>query len=88
MCDPFSHFGKKLNLRILKENHLTRVRLIEEIGSVKYLHYAGHTEKNGIPLGANDFLYSKEIAEHSFTNLDLVFFNSCHSSLTLSNIPA
>ncbi|TGK79347.1 CHAT domain-containing protein [Leptospira bourretii] len=76
----FPILEKKLNLRILKENHLTRVRLIEEIGSVKYLHYAGHTEKNGIPLGANDFLYSKEIAEHSFTNLDLVFFNSCHSS--------
>ncbi|MCW7493079.1 CHAT domain-containing protein [Leptospira sp. 2 VSF19] len=76
----FPIFEKKLNLRILKENHLTRVRLIEEIGSAKYLHYAGHTEKNGIPIGANDFLYSQEIAEHSFTNLDLVFFNSCHSS--------
>ncbi|PJZ86381.1 CHAT domain-containing protein [Leptospira harrisiae] len=76
----FPILEKKLNLRILKEHHLTRVRFIEEAGSVKYLHYAGHTEKNGIPLGANDFLYSKEISEHSFTNLDLVFFNSCHSS--------
>lgn len=71
---------KKLNLRILKEDHLTRVKLIEEISSAKYLHYAGHTEKNGIPIGTNDFLYSKEITELSFSNLDLVFFNSCHSS--------
>ncbi|EMY60955.1 CHAT domain-containing protein [Leptospira terpstrae] len=73
-------FEKKLNLRILKDNHLTRVRLIEEMSSAKYLHYAGHTEKKGIPLGANDYLFSNEIAGHSFPNLDLVFFNSCHSS--------
>ncbi|TGK78550.1 CHAT domain-containing protein [Leptospira noumeaensis] len=70
----------KLNLRILKDAHLTRVSLLEEIGSVRYLHYAGHTEKKGIPIGANDFLYTKEIAGHSFSNLELVFFNSCHSS--------
>ncbi|MCW7471487.1 CHAT domain-containing protein [Leptospira kanakyensis] len=76
----FPILEKKLNLRILKDNNLTRVRFIEEMGSVKYLHYAGHTEKKGIPLGANDFLYTKEIAGHSFSNLDLVFFNSCHSS--------
>lgn len=76
----FPILEKKLNLRILKENHLTRVRFIEEISSVRYLHYAGHTEKKGIPLGANDFLYSKEISEHSFSNLHLVFLNSCHSS--------
>ncbi|MCG6153054.1 CHAT domain-containing protein [Leptospira bandrabouensis] len=76
----FPIFEKKLNLRILTENHLTRVRLIEEISSAKYLHYAGHTEKNGIPIGPSDFFYANEIAEHSFTNLDLVFFNSCHSS--------
>ncbi|MBM9547726.1 CHAT domain-containing protein [Leptospira sp. 201903074] len=76
----FPIFEKKMHLRILKENLLTRVRLTEEMSSVKYLHYAGHTEKNGIPLGANDFLYSKEISEHSLSNLHLVFFNSCHSS--------
>ena len=76
----FPILEKKLKLRILKENHLTRVRLTEEMSSVKYLHYAGHTEKKGIPLGANDFLYSMEISGHSFSNLHLVFFNSCHSS--------
>lgn len=76
----FPLFEKKMSLRILKETQLTRVRLTEEISSVKYLHYAGHTEKKGIPLGANDYLYSKEISGHSFSNLHLVFLNSCHSS--------
>lgn len=76
----FPILEKKLKLRILKENHLTRVRLTEEMSSIKYLHYAGHTEKKGIPLGANDFLYSIEISGHSFSNLHLVFFNSCYSS--------
>ncbi|TGL45919.1 CHAT domain-containing protein [Leptospira perdikensis] len=70
----------KLPLRILKENNLTRVRFIEETNSVKYLHYAGHTEKKGIPLGEKDFLNTNDLAVHSFSNLNLVFINSCYSS--------
>ncbi|EOQ97851.1 CHAT domain protein [Leptospira wolbachii serovar Codice str. CDC] len=71
---------KKLKLRILKENHLTRIRFIEETSSVKYLHYAGHTEKKGIPVGEKEFLNSKDLSAHSFSNLNLIFFNSCYSS--------
>ncbi|MCW7471939.1 CHAT domain-containing protein [Leptospira levettii] len=76
---------KKLPLRILKQNHLTKIRFIEELNSVKYLHYAGHTEKNGIPIGKNQFISMNVIASRSFTHLDLVFFNSCYSSFDSIN---
>ncbi|XDD45153.1 CHAT domain-containing protein [Leptospira sp. WS39.C2] len=71
---------KKLPLRILKQNHITKIRFIEELNSVKYLHYAGHTEKNGIPILSDQFISMNEIASRSFGHLDLVFFNSCYSS--------
>ncbi|TGM44615.1 CHAT domain-containing protein [Leptospira biflexa] len=71
---------KKLPLRILKQNHLTKIRFIEELNSVKYIHYAGHTEKNGIPIPGNQFISMDEIASRSLSHLDLVFFNSCYSS--------
>ncbi|TGL46789.1 CHAT domain-containing protein [Leptospira kemamanensis] len=76
---------KKLPLRILKQNHLTKIRFIEEMNSVKYLHYAGHTEKNGIPLFNEQFLSMNEISSRSFSHLDLVFFNSCYSSFDSKN---
>ncbi|TGM03887.1 CHAT domain-containing protein [Leptospira jelokensis] len=71
---------KKFPLRILKQDHLTKIRFIEEMNSVKYLHYAGHTEKNGIPMVENQFLSMNEISSRSFSHLELVFFNSCYSS--------
>lgn len=71
---------EKLPLRVLKQNHLTKIRFIEEIGTVKYLHYAGHTEKNGIPIPNNQFISMNEISSRSLGHLDLVFFNSCYSS--------
>ncbi|TGK48681.1 CHAT domain-containing protein [Leptospira bouyouniensis] len=71
---------KKLPLRILKQNHLTKIRFIEELNTVKFLHYAGHTEKKGIPILDNQFISINEISTRSFSHLELVFFNSCYSS--------
>lgn len=76
----FPILEKKFPLRILKQDHLTKIRFIEEMNAVRYLHYAGHTEKNGIPMVENQFLSMNEISSRSFSHLDLVFFNSCYSS--------
>ncbi|MDF3819227.1 CHAT domain-containing protein [Leptospira sp. 96542] len=70
----------KFPLKVLKKSNVSKIRMIEEITQAKYLHYVGHTEKQGIPFTKNDFLTTEEISNQNHSNLDLVFVNSCYSS--------
>lgn len=56
-----------------------RPYLWERIHEVKYLHFAGHTELNFIPIDSKNFLEYKEIGNLDLSNLELVFWNSCYS---------
>lgn len=55
--------------------------LIELLNQNEFLYFAGHTEPDYLPLQNNGKFFWKELANLDLSNLRMVFFNSCYSSI-------
>ncbi|WP_134152090.1 CHAT domain-containing protein [Leptospira meyeri] len=64
---------------------LTKNRLLEKISSMKYIHYSGHSYRDGIYLSDDIILDAETIASFDLSNVQLVYFNSCSSATLLAN---
>ena len=69
----------------LKQDQFRLTRFWDEISSAAYLHYAGHSEKGGIPIPLENILLCEEIGRAKLPNLKIVFLNSCHSAFEGEN---
>lgn len=72
-------FLKNKSMIHLYGRNLTLTRFLEELPTVSYLHYAGHSERSGIEFSGEDVLVDREIEKLGLGNLEIVFFNSCFS---------
>jgi hypothetical protein len=72
--------NKLIPFRRLKSDQFKLARFWEEISEAAYLHYAGHTEKGGIPIVNEQLVLGEEIGRSKLPNLKVVFLNSCHSA--------
>jgi hypothetical protein len=72
--DTLNHVGNSSNLFFKKlSNHI-------------FLHYAGHTEKDHIPLKNGTRIYYEDILSLDLSNLEIVFWNSCYSGRQSTDI--
>ncbi|MCZ8154613.1 MAG: CHAT domain-containing protein [Leptospira sp.] len=71
---------QKIPFKRIKADQWKLTKFWEEITDSAYLHYAGHTEKEGIPIQKDDVILGEEIGRAKLSNLKVVFLNSCHSA--------
>jgi hypothetical protein len=69
-----------ITMKRLKKDQFKLSRFWDEISYAAYLHYAGHSEKGGIPIPNENILLGEEIGRARLPNLKIVFLNSCHSA--------
>ena len=60
--------------------HISESRFIEEIHDCRFIHFAGHTDADGIPFAHGKKIPASSISRLNLGNVDTVFFNSCFSS--------
>lgn len=66
--------------RVLNQGNFTKVRFLEELSTAHYIHYSGHTTKQGIPLPGSENPLSEEIKNLDLKHVELIFMNSCYSA--------
>ena len=71
---------QKISSQILKGKMIRPQLLLEELHAHEYVHFAGHTDKKGIPLSGEEYLPAEHIADLNLSNIKLIFMNSCYSS--------
>ena len=65
------------------ENILNRIWIV--LNSVEYVHFAGHSEKDGIYISDNKILTHSEWEGQDLSNISLAFFNTCYSGVDFIN---
>lgn len=65
------------------ENILNRIWTA--LNSVEFVHFAGHSEKDGIYISDNKILYHSEWEGQDLSNISLAFFNTCYSGVDFIN---
>ncbi|MCZ8343333.1 MAG: CHAT domain-containing protein [Leptospira sp.] len=70
----------KFEVKVLKDAMITELRFIEEVTRSAYIHYVGHSDSLGIPLVTNNKISSESLYKRNFSNLKIVFLNSCESA--------
>jgi hypothetical protein len=60
----------------------------EEISQARFVHYAGHTQKEGIPFPKEDSFLLNGITEKSLHSIEILFLNSCDSASENHSIPS
>jgi hypothetical protein len=70
----------KIPLKRIQNDQFKLARFWEEISGSAYVHYAGHTEKGGIPFPKEDLVIGDEIGRSKLSGLKILFLNSCHSA--------
>lgn len=63
---------------------LTKNRLLEKLSSKEYIHYSGHSYREGIYLSDDAFIDAQTIASFDLSNVELIYFNSCSSATLLA----
>lgn len=80
----FNHFKKDFVL--LADFRLAK--FWEEMSRARYVHYAGHTQKEGIPFEKENFYLLNQISEKNLHGVEVLFLNSCDSASENQSIPS
>ncbi len=80
----FKYFKKDFTLLV----DFRLAKFWEEMSQARFVHYAGHTQSEGIPFEKENFYLLNQISEKSLHGVQVLFLNSCDGASENQSIPS